>query len=263
MSRRIKRLRDFEVSLQIKNDDFIRPPREAQRNWLLNGALNEFAQDLAALDRLASRFVSGIPGGPLADRTQADLDDQEIMEDWQLPLMQALVDIVTEERGDILEIGFGRGVSAEMIQAKDVRSHTVIECNDHIVGRYEAWRSRYPERDIRLAHGKWQDVLGALGQFDGILFHTYPLNQAEVLEQIGDSTTFADHFFPYAAEHLCDGGVFTYMSNEMDSLSRSHQRLLFKWFRSITLGVLDGLGLPEDVHDAWWSDSMVIVKAVK
>ena len=38
MTRRIKRKKDFEVSLTLKNDDFIRPPRDAQRNWLLNEA---------------------------------------------------------------------------------------------------------------------------------------------------------------------------------------------------------------------------------
>ncbi len=38
------------------------------------------------------------------------------MEDWQTPLMQAMARHVTETHGDVLEIGFGRGVSAEFIQ---------------------------------------------------------------------------------------------------------------------------------------------------
>jgi guanidinoacetate N-methyltransferase len=263
LTRKIKRLKQFEIALQIKDDAFIRPPREAQRNWLLNAALAEFAESLSALDRLAARFVCGVVSPPLADRSQIDLDDAEIMEDWQIPLMASLADVVTETHGDVLEIGFGRGVSASMIQDRGVRSHTVIECNDHIVGRYQTWRSNYPDRDIRLAHGKWQDVLRDLGEFDGIFFHTYPLDETELMEQIGGSTTFAEHFFPHAAAHLRPGGIFTYLSNEIDSLSRAHQRLLFRHFRSITLRVLDGLRLPEDVRDAWWADAMVVVKAVK
>jgi len=263
MTRRIKRLKDFEIALQIKTDDFIRPPRDAQRNWLLNQALKEFAQNLAALDSLAGDFVPGSEGMPLEDRSQAELDDAQIMEDWQIPLMRALADIVTETHGDVLEIGFGRGVSADMIQERGVRSHTIIECNDHIVGRFKQWRAAYPDREIRLVHGKWQDVLADLGDFDGVFFHTYPLNDTEFVEQIGESTTFADHFFPHAAAHLRDGGIFTYLSNEIDSLSRTHQRLLLRHFRSITLEVLDSLDLPEDVHDAWWSDSMVLVRAIR
>ena len=62
--------------------------------------------------------------------------------------------------------------------------------------------------------------------FDGIFFHTYPLNEAEFVEQVAQSSTFAEHFFPVAAEHLNPGGVFTYLTNEIDSFSRPHQRAL-------------------------------------
>lgn len=264
MTKRIKRLRDFDITLQIKNDTFIRPPRDGQRNWLLNKAMAEFAQNLNALDKIAARFVpgseSGLPGG---DRTQADLTDTEIMEDWQRPMMAAMAEIVTEAHGDVLEIGFGRGISSSMIQERGVRSHTIIECNDSVVQRYEAWRASYPHSDIRMLHGLWQDVLDGLGKFDGIFFHTYPLNEIEFLEQIGESTTFADHFFPHAAAHLVDGGVFTYLSNEADSLGRQHQRLLFNHFKSIEIRIVDSLQIPDDVRDAWWSDEMATVKAVR
>ena len=158
----------------------------------------------------------------------------------------------------------GRGISAEFIQQQGVRSHTVIECNDAIVATgFKAWRERYPERDIRLAHGLWQDLLGGLGRFDGLFFHTYPLNQDEAIEQIGTSATFAEHFFAQAAAHLREGGVFTYLSNEMDSLGRTHQRRLFEHFSEIQVRIVRGLPLPADVADAWWADSMAVVKAVK
>jgi guanidinoacetate N-methyltransferase len=114
-----------------------------------------------------------------------------------------------------------------------------------------------------MVHGLWQDVLDDLGKFDGIFFHTYPLNESELVEQIGESTTFADHFFPHAAAHLVDGGIFTYLSNEVDSLSRQHQRLLFRHFRSIEIRIVDSLQIPGDVRDAWWSDSMATVKALR
>jgi guanidinoacetate N-methyltransferase len=53
------------------------------------------------------------------------------------------------------------------------------------------------------------------------------------------------------------------MTNEIDSLSRGHQRLLFQYFRSFSLRLLQPLALPPDLRDTWWADSMVIVKAVK
>lgn len=262
--RRFLRLKNVDISLQIKNDAFIRPPRDTQRNWLINSALKEFAADLEALDGLAAEFVPGSEHPPtLDDRANTPLADQQIMEDWQIPLMKVLAEIVADTHGSVLEIGFGRGVASGFIQQCGVATHTIIECNDSVVRRFEQWRQNYPGRDIRIVHGLWQDVLDGLGRFDGILFHTYPLNETEYIDQVAKSITFAEHFFPHAAAHLAEGGVFTYLSNEIDSLSRAHQRLLLRYFGSICMRVVERLPVPADVKDAWWADSMVAVKAVR
>ena len=100
----------MKIVLEIKTEDFIRPPRDAQRNALLNNALNEFSDNLQALDKSAAKFVPGKPGISLDDRTQKILSDEEIMEEWQMPLMRAMAEVVTETHGNILEIGFGCGV---------------------------------------------------------------------------------------------------------------------------------------------------------
>ncbi len=263
MTRRLKRQRDFDITLDIKNAGFMRAPREAQRNWLLNRAMSEFAADLVALDRLAPALVPGVDVKYTGDRAQAELSDAEIMEDWQIPIMAAMAEVVGAGHGHVLEIGYGRGIASAMIQAAGVASHTVIECNLPIVRRCEQWAATLPGRDIRIVPGLWQDVLGTLGRFDGIFFHTYPLNEEELVEQIGESTTFAEHFFGHAAQHLVDGGVFTYLSNEMDSLGRGHQRALLQHFSSITMRRIAPLDLPSDVRDAWWSDTMMLVAAVK
>ncbi len=263
MIRKLKRSREFDISLQIKSDDFINPPHLSQRHWLLNKLLSECVGDLTALDLIAKRFVPGRQGvNHPSDRTQGDLAEEHIMEDWQIPLMQTMAEAVTETHGDILEIGFGRGISATYIQTCGVRSHTLVECNDAIVQRFQDWRKYYPDRDIRLIHGKWQDTVDQFGAYDGIFFHTYPLNEHEYLEHAVNSGTFAAHFFPTAAAHLRAGGLFTYLTHEIDSLSREHQRLLFRYFKTFTLQVVP-LSLPEDNIDAWWADSMVVIKAVK
>lgn len=263
MTRRLRRHPAFEVVLQIQDDAFIRPPREAQRNWLLNRALDEFAADLTHLDAAAKRFIPGTDRVDFADRTQARLADQDIMEDWQIPVMQAMARIVAETHGDVLEVGFGRGLSADFIQAEGVRSHTIVECNDAVVERYHAWAQQLPDRDLRLIHGTWQDTTDRFGRYDGIFFHTYPLNEEEYVAHVARSVTFAEHFFPTAAAHLRPGGIFTYLTNEVDSLSRAHQRLLFRYFTAFTLEVVGALDIPDDSQDALWGDSMVVIKAVK
>ena len=260
--RRLKRTPQFEISLTIKDENFINPPKSSQRNAVINRAMKEFTEDLEALNKQAEGFVPGDTMVSFSDRTQGELSDAEIMEDWQIPLMEAMADVITETRGDILEIGFGRGISADMIQARSVKSHTVIECNDFVAEQFHQWKTKYPDADIRLSHGLWQDTIDDLGKFDGIFFHTYPLNEEEYLKYVNGRVTFAEHFFETAANHLKPGGGFTYFSNEIDSLSRAHQRALFQHFSSFSLKTIS-LNVPEDVRDSWWANSMVVVKAVK
>ena len=220
MIRKLKRLREFDISLQIKREDFINPPRTAQRNWLLNQAMAEFTANLKHLNQTAQHFVSGETSQRAFDRTQALLTEDEIMEDWQIPLMRAMAEVVTETHGEVLEIGFGRGVSSDFIQAQGVKSHTIVECNDAIVADFQRWRTQYADRDIRLIHGKWQDTVDQFAHYDGIFFHAYPLNEMEYLETAVNSATFAEHFFSTATIHLREGGIFTYLTHEIDSFSR-------------------------------------------
>jgi guanidinoacetate N-methyltransferase len=228
--------------------------------------MEDAADEIEHLDRIAPSLVRGFDhqlDRDLRDISQEALTDQQIMEDWQTPLMRAMARHAADSHGDVLEIGFGRGVSAEFIQQLGVRSHTVVEPNDHSVHHYfEPWRTRHAARDIRLFHARWQDVDRDLGLYDGIFFHAFPMNEREFAEYVLRSVTFAEHAFGPMAAHLRDGGVFTYLTTEIDSLSRAHQRQLFRHFRTISMHV-EPLQVPEDTHDTWWAQSMVVVKAVK
>jgi guanidinoacetate N-methyltransferase len=264
--RKMRRTADFELLLEVKNGQFIRPPREAQRSWLLNRVVREAADDLQALDATARRFVPGLTESitqrTSIDRTHAELADDDIMEDWQIPLMEVMSGLVAHRDAHLLEIGFGRGISAEAIQRHVPASHTIIECNASVCRRLEEWKTRYPERHIELVAGKWQDTLPRLGLFDAIFFHTYALNEAEAIELLSRTVTFAEPFFDAAAAHLREGGLFTYLTNEIDSLGRNHQRALLSRFSSFSVRVVS-LEIPRDVRDAWWADTMAVVVAVK
>jgi guanidinoacetate N-methyltransferase len=272
MTRRIRRTERFEISLLVTDPAFIQPPRDSQRNWLLNRAVKEFADDLIALDQAANRFVpgadpnaqgvSGLSDLSTRDMAHGDLSDDEIMEDWQIPLMKRMAGIASASGGDVLEIGFGRGVSSGFIQAEGVSSHTIVECNESVIERFRGWKQEYPSADISLIEGRWQDVTDKFEQYDAVFFHTYPLSQDEYVKYVNDSATFAEHFFATASECLRAGGVFTYLTNEIDSLSRTHQRLLFRHFSEFSAS-LQKLALPIDVADKWWADSMVIVRATR
>jgi guanidinoacetate N-methyltransferase len=230
---------------------------------MLNRLMKETADDLEAMDEAARRFVRGGEPVTMSDRAQAVLSDDEIMEDWQIPVMKAMAEAVTDTHGDILEIGFGRGIASSLIQEQGVRSHTIVECNAHVIEGFSRWVSRYPGRDIQLVEGLWQDVVEDLDSYDGIFFHTYPLTEQDFAEQVAQSVTFAAHFFPAAERLLRPGGRFSYLTNEVDSLSRGHQRLLFRHFSTFSLSQVTDLPLPDDTRDAHWSREMVIVKAIR
>jgi guanidinoacetate N-methyltransferase len=269
---RLERRRQFTVSVELQEEHFIETADPAQQNWVITRALEELADELEHLDGVARRFVEGSERKQIVEdwaKSQAQYDDsqllidgQQVMQEWERPYMEAMARVVTEGHGDVLEIGFGMGISASYIQAMGVKSHTIIECNEDVVRQFEQWRLRRPDHDIRLVFGKWQDVIDTLGLFDGIFFDTYPLSEDEFERYVINDVTFGRHFFAAAARHLRDGGVFTYYSNEIDSMARRHQRALFEHFRDISFSVCRPLFPPKDCN-YWWADSMVITRAVK
>jgi predicted O-methyltransferase YrrM len=271
----IRRFPQFEVQLKLKDEDFINPPKEAQRNWLLRRALDEFASDLKHLDVQSRRFVAGsarprletVPWGSHHaeyDEHNLFIAGQQVMQDWELPLMDAMAKVVTESHGDILEAGFGMALSATCIQKYGVRSYTIMEANDEVVKRFHEWKKQFPGRDIRLLHGRWHDTHHQVPDesMDGVFFDTVPTFEDEYLREVIDNVVMAEDFFPVAARVLRPGGIFTWYTNEIDTLSRRHQRLIQKYFRSFEVTVCRPLYPPEDCH-YWFADSMVVVKAVK
>jgi amino acid adenylation domain-containing protein len=255
----------FEFNLRL-DDGVIAPPQRHQRRWLIRQFLQEMSEDIQQLSVQARQFVSGSSAflEEVEDVTDLDLSDDEIMEDWQQPILQAMAECVSASHGHVLEIGFGRGVSASMIQNCGVKSHTIVETNEHCIQRYfDPWRATYQERDIRIIHNTWQLASSQLGEFDGVFFHTAARTMEEMAQATIDQVTYAEHFFPTAAKHLNPGGVFTYLANEIDSLSRSHQRLLLTHFSSFRVCRVDQLEIPVETKDLWWAPSMVVVAAVK
>ena len=263
---------EFDFNINFKDDQFICPPQESQRNWILQRAIDEFTDDLNHLNELSKHFITSSNRVIIQnewresqahyDDTQLIIDGQQVMQNWQQPLMKVMANVVGETHGDVLEVGFGMGISATYIQECGVRSHTIIECNKDVIKNLNEWKDRYSNQDIRLLPKQWQDIVPQLEIYDGILFDTYPINEKEFVKYVINNITFAEHFFPVAASCLKKGGFFTYYTNEIDSFSRRHQRLLFQNFSSFNLSVVKPLYPPKD-NVNWWADSMVVVKAIK
>jgi guanidinoacetate N-methyltransferase len=183
------------------------------------------------------------------------------MQEWEHPLLRMLAERAAAGGGDLLEVGFGTGVSATQVQHSGVRSHTIIEVDDRAADRCEMWRRQWPGRDIRIERGKWQEVIGGLGRYDAVLYDVYPTDHRGFVRTLGSTAAvFAAEFFGHARAHLRCGGVLAYYTNEIDSLGRGHQRALLENFSSFTVELCRSLHPPSDCT-YWWAPTMAVVIA--
>lgn len=85
--------------------------------------------------------------------------------------MERMAAEVCHNLGDVLEVGFGMGISAGLIQRHRPKSHTIVECHPQILERLHRWAA--DRFGVRVVEGMWQDVIDSLGEFDGILWDTF------------------------------------------------------------------------------------------
>ena len=78
------------------------------------------------------------------------------MMDWERKIMKAHADYICSNGGDILEIGFGMGISANYIQAHNIKSHTIIESHPQVYNKAQEWAEDKPNVNIIL--GDWYNV---------------------------------------------------------------------------------------------------------
>ena len=95
----------------------------------------------------------------------------EVMMDWEDPLMSSSAAYVCEGGGDILEIGFGMGMSAGYMHSHSIDSHTIIENHPDIIPKAQAWASG--KSNVTIITGSWYDVRDSLSTYDGIFYDTF------------------------------------------------------------------------------------------
>jgi spermidine synthase len=125
-------------------------------------------------------------------------DNSEIMREWERPIMKKHVDLLNIKFENVLEIGFGMGISASYIQEKKPKKHTIIEINDCVISFANEWSKKY--NNVKLIHDDWINIIDTLPKYDCIFFDTYR-----------DDTC---KFYKKVDNLLNIGGRFTYFDNE-------------------------------------------------
>ena len=78
-----------------------------------------------------------------------------------------------EPFGDLLEVGFGGGLSPSHIQSYFPKSHTIIEPRQKEIVKAREWVTHYTH--IHLIETPWEESLYRLGVFDAIFLNEDPL----------------------------------------------------------------------------------------
>lgn len=94
-----------------------------------------------------------------------------VMDKASKSLMEFYSYIVCQNKGDVLDIGFGMGYSADkMYELAD--SYTCIEINPQIYKRASEWAKK--RSNVSIIFGDWFDIIPQLGmKYDGIFMDTH------------------------------------------------------------------------------------------
>jgi predicted methyltransferase len=97
----------------------------------------------------------------------------QVMMEWEKPYMEAMIEKLNPF-GDVLEIGFGMGYSANAIQKFDINSHTIIEADENVLKKLKEW-APLQKHKVNIIEGCWQACLPSMAQkFDIFFFDDYP-----------------------------------------------------------------------------------------
>lgn len=94
-----------------------------------------------------------------------------VMDAGSRELMEMYSYIVCQNGGDVLDIGFGMGYSANKMSELS-NSYTCIEINPQIYQRASEWAKN--KSNVNLIFGDWYDIIPQLGlKYDGIFMDTH------------------------------------------------------------------------------------------
>ena len=179
----------------------------------------------------------------------------EVMQEWERPLMRALAYEAARNKGSVLEIGFGMGISASYLVEAGCSEYTVIEPHPAVLERARAWAAKQPV-PVRIVEGFWQDAIDGLSSFDGILFDPIAVAADESMERLYVP------FIPHASQHLNPGGVFTFFSATSDRIPPKHLELLEQSFTECRYYNVTGLRPPKDCQ-YYQSSKMLVPVCIK
>lgn len=129
-----------------------------------------------------------------------------VMMEWEREIMKQHADIISKPGWDVLEIGWGMGISANYIMENNPKSYTIVEKHPQIIEKVKEWMLDKP--NVTLIEGDWYNVVDKICEkkYDGILFDSF----------------FDEHLFKFRKcvvdESIKPNGLFTYFHLEAEDM---------------------------------------------
>lgn len=114
----------------------------------------------------------GLTAADYESRAKKQIANSYLFHKSDKSLMQTIGGKISEKSGNILELGFGIGLTADYVQSNsNISSHTIIEINSYIYEKALEWAKDKPNVNVIL--GDWFDILPNMSQkFNGIFHNT-------------------------------------------------------------------------------------------
>lgn len=142
------------------------------------------------------------------------INGELVMNRDEIPIMNELAKVVGEHGGDIVEAGYGMGLSAKEIDNyPKVKSHTIIESNKQVYQTLVDYQNSNKKPVIIIpVLDFFEDWVKTIpdNSYDGIIYDTFALEQ-EDFHIMG--ATYTRKVYHDIFRILKPGGVFTYFGN--------------------------------------------------
>ena len=160
-------------------------------------------------------------------RDSLRIGDEYVMHEWERPLIRKMVEDLKLTPDDrLLEIGFGMGISASILQEFGPASHTIVEPHPQVLVQAERWKG--PRTNIQLHQGYWQQLDTGAQRYSTIFFDPF----ADDMAAVDDENL---RFLKFAAQSLLADGGRLAMFCIRPLLTLEYQRVMFKHYRRVEI----------------------------
>ena len=136
--------------------------------------------------------------------------------------------------GDILEIGFGGGTTANMIQDYNIKTHTIIERDDYFFKKLGRWA--YNKPNVKIIHGDWVKDIPKDKKYDGIFIDlwndTEDSSRRKILCDLLDHHTKPGTVFLCATKKVFDKHLYLEKGHKYEEIKTPTPKL--KWYNLLS-----------------------------